>query len=102
MRRGSTPTHTFTLTLDADMIAKVRVLYSQDGEFLFRKEGDQVNIDGQKVTVELTQEDTLRFKEGVAEVQLRVNTHGEKSIPSNIYTIPVSRLLEDEVFPYDE
>ena len=101
MRRGSTPTHTFTLALNADAIAKVRVLYSQNGELLFRKEGDQVTIDGQKVVVELSQEDTLLFKEGVAEVQLRVNTPGEKSIPSNIYQFPVSRLLENEVFPYE-
>lgn len=99
MRRGSTPTHTFTLTLDADWIDKVRVLYSQNNELVFRKEGDKVTVDGQKVIVELTQEDTLRFSEGIVEVQLRVNTTGGKSIPSQIYSIPVSRLLEDEVFP---
>ena len=98
MRRGSTPTHIFTLSLAAEMIAKVRVLYSQDGKLLFRKEGDQVAIDGQKVIVDLTQEDTLLFKAGKAEIQLRVNTPHGKSIPSQIYSVPVERLLENEVF----
>lgn len=98
MRRGSTPKHIFTLSLDASVIAKVRVLYAQNGKLLFRKEGDQVTINGQQVIVELTQEDTLKFRNGTAEVQLRVNTPDGKSIPSPIYSIPVEQLLENEVF----
>lgn len=98
MRRGSTPTHIFTLALDADLIAKVRILYSQNNKLVLKKEHSDCVIDGSTITVKLTQKDTLAFDDGMAEVQIRVNTPDGDSIPSRIYMVSVERLLEDEVF----
>lgn len=98
MIRGSTPTHTFNCNLDPELINKVRVLYSQNNVLVLKKEGADCIKDGQKVVVKLTQEDTLAFKEGKVEIQLRVLTSTGESIPSKIYTVGVSRLLENEVF----
>ena len=98
MIRGSTPTHTFRLKLDPELIHKVRVLYSQDDVLVLKKEDADCIKDGQTVTVKLTQEDTLTFKEGKVEIQLRILTPTGDSIPSKIYTVHVSKLLENEVF----
>ena len=98
MRRGSTPTHVFNVSLDADLIDKVRVLYAQNGMLVLKKEMADCTVEGQKITVKLTQKDTLAFKDGKAEVQLRINTPTGESIPSKIYEVDVRRLLENEEF----
>ncbi len=98
MIRGSTPTHNFKHKLDAAIIHKVRVIYSQDDVVVLRKEGSDCIKNGNKISVDLTQEDTLMFKEGTVQIQLRILTTYGKSIPSKIYTVNVYKLLEDEVF----
>ncbi len=98
MIRGSTPTHIFHLSLDADLIHKVRILYAQDGVCVLKKEDVDCVKDGQTITVKLTQEDTLTFKEGKVEIQLRVLTPTGDSISSRIHVVDVHRLLENEVF----
>lgn len=98
MIRGTTPTHTFNLSLDADLIHKVRVLYAQDGKCVLKKENDACTKDGCKVSVKLTQEETLLFNEGNVEMQLRVLTPTGDSFSSRIHVVSVDRLLEDEVF----
>ena len=98
MTRGSTPTHTFKCALDPELIYKVRVLYAQNGKLVLRKENADCTIDGQNVSVKLTQEETLAFREGLVEIQLRVLTRGGDSIPSKVHTENVAKLLEDEVF----
>lgn len=98
MIRGSTPTHTFNCKLDPDLIHKVRILYSQNNNLILKKEDVDCIKDGQTIIVKLTQEDTLKFKEGKVEIQLRILTSTGESIPSKIYAVNVSKLLEDEVF----
>lgn len=98
MIRGSTPTHTFNCKLEPDLIHKVRILYAQNNVLVLKKEDEDCIKDGQKISVKLTQEDTLNFKEGRVEIQLRVLTPNGDSIPSKIHTVDVSKLLENEVF----
>lgn len=98
MIRGSTPTHTFRCKLDPELIHKVRVLYSQNDTVVLKKEDEDCEKDGSTIVVKLTQEDTLTFKEGKVEIQLRVLTATGESIPSKIYSVTVSKLLENEVF----
>ncbi len=98
MIRGSTPTHTFNCKLEPDLIHKVRVLYAQNNVCVLKKEDEDCEKDGQTIVVKLTQEDTLTFKEGKVEIQLRVLTPTGESIPSKIHTVDVSKLLENEVF----
>jgi hypothetical protein len=80
------------------MISKVRILYGQNDKLVLKKEHEDCVIEGQKISVKLTQEDTLAFRNGTAEVQLRINTPDGNSIPSKIYTVSVDRLLDNEVF----
>lgn len=98
MRRGSTPTHIFNISLDTNLISKVRILYAQNDRVVLRKEDADCTREGQKIIVKLTQRETLLFKQGKVEVQLRVITPSGDSIPSKVYTVNVQRLLENEVF----
>ena len=100
MKRGTTPTHTFTLPFDATMIAKARVLYSQNDAVILRKEGSDITIDGNTLVVRLSQEDTFKFTLGFqkyVEIQVRVLTPANESIVSDIIRVPVDRCLEEDV-----
>ena len=98
MRRGSTPTQTFSCPYEAKDVAKTRVTYVQENRQVLVKEGDACILDGQYLHVKLSQEETLRFKAGVpCEAQVRVLFKDGTSIPSSIVTFRVERLLDDEV-----
>lgn len=73
MRRGTTPTHTFTIPDDIDISAWVviYITYSQFGRTQLEKNIDEININEQVLSVHLTQEETLAFKKGAAGVQIR-------------------------------
>lgn len=101
MRRGTTPTHTFKLPVDAAQVNNIRALYGQQGQCLFKLEYDRFTFEGNKVRVELTQEETLKFENGgAAEVQLRVLTTDKQSLVSEVHISAVRRLMEDEVLPW--
>ena len=97
MRRGTTPTHTFVLAVDAAVVRKVRVLYSQNGKVVLTR--DDADLEGNVATVKLTQEETLQFTGGSrVEIQVRLLTLGGDALASDIISVPVDRLLESEVF----
>ncbi len=98
MGRGTTKTHTFELPFDAKAIKKTRVLYSQDGDIVIKKDGDEVQIDGNVVTVKLSQEDTFAFSSKVSiEIQLRVLFNNGDVKNSDIIKTSVARCLDNEV-----
>ena len=100
MRRGTTPTHTFTLpeNVDPDTVFSVRIVYAQGGAVKVRREDGDVKRDGNTLAVKLTQAETLSFAEDQpVEVQLRILTVGGDALASNIRSIPVERCLDDEV-----
>lgn len=98
MIRGSTPTHTFTLPIDAAQIDKLRITYAQNGKVLVTKTDADATMEGSVVQVKLTQEDTLAFKcNRDVEVQVEVLTPAGDKLPSNIIRVPVGRCLNDEV-----
>ena len=98
MMCGSTPTHTFTLPFNVDIIKNVRVVYSQGDEPLFVKEMDDCVLKDYIMSVKLTQEDTLSFDyKKLARIQVRVLTINDDSLVSTIKTITPGRCLEKEV-----
>ena len=60
---GTTPTHTFTLPFEEELVADLRITYSQNKKTIFTKHKEDVEIDGNDINVTLTQEETFRFKE---------------------------------------
>lgn len=98
MKRGTTPTHTFTLPFDVDIIDKVRILYAQGGTLKLKKENADTTMAGNTISVALTQEDTLLLQSGkTVDIQLRVLTNDGNALASDIIRVFVETLLENEV-----
>ena len=91
MYRGSTPTLTFRLPKDIDlsMVDKLRIDFSQANINIFSKDLSECFINGNDISVKLTEEETLRFdsKKNPVKMQLRIGI-GEDRIPSDtLYTM---------------
>ncbi len=61
MRRGTTPTHTFTLPFSFPSGACIRIVYAQNDVILVEKTTEDCEINGAVVKTRLTSEETLRF-----------------------------------------
>lgn len=97
MRRGTTPTHTFTLPIDAASITKLRITYVQDGEIVLTKTEKNAQMDGSTVKVKLTQAETLSFNnERMVEIQLKVLTTGGDALVSDVWNVHPLRVLDEE------
>ena len=59
---GTTPTHTFTLPFDTFYIKSLRIFYADGNNILLTKELTDATLSGNRIIIELTQEDTLMFK----------------------------------------
>ena len=101
MRRGSTPTHTFALPAciaeKASAISAIEITYEQKNQVILQKREQDCTINGDEVSVTLSQEETFLFKEDVnVQIQLRIKVDG-KVIPSDIMRVSCKECLSDEV-----
>lgn len=96
MRRGTTPTHTFTLPFDCSEITTLNIAYAQGDEVIVEKTLSDCEIDGNTLSVTLAEEETLLFdcKKRCAEIQIRV-AQGVKKFASDIFKVPVDRILKE-------
>ena len=98
MRRGTTPTHIFTLPFGEEMIQTIKVYYAQGGEVVLAKDKESCLFEGNSVMVSLSQEETLLFDENVwVEIQIRVLTLGGQALASDIMRVNCLDVLSDEV-----
>ena len=98
MRRGTTPTHTFTLPFPVDTVANALIVYVQGDREVLRKTVSQCHMDGSTLSVTLTQEETLKFScDKRAQIQVRVLTHNGDALASNILAVDVAKCLSQEV-----
>lgn len=98
MRRGTTPTHIFTLPFDTGQIKSVKVVYSQGGIIELVKKTEDCTLSGNTITYKLTQKETLAFQEMKnVEIQLRVLLHDDTALASEPVNVFVARCLDDEV-----
>lgn len=97
MRQGTTPTIQITINeIDFNEMQNIYVVFEQNG-YILKKESSDLNIEGNIISVLLTQEETLNFKEGTCNIQLRMITKGGVAIASPIKTTKVYRVLNKEV-----
>lgn len=103
MRRGSTPTNTFTLDIDLSN-AKVYVSYEQAGRVVLEKSNDDLIFDaGQSdytIKLELSQEDTLKFAPGPVLIQIRYVFPDGSADASNIISTTFERIIKDGKISY--
>lgn len=98
MIKGTTPTHTWTLPFSASNIKTAKVTYAQDGFIKITKHTSDCRLEGQTLTVELTQDETLSLNHHRSvEVQLRVVTTEDKGMATKARQIPCDKCLDREV-----
>lgn len=98
MIRGTTPTLEFTLPFDTLLLAEAWVTLSQNGSEVVNKTLEDCSCEGRKLTVRLTQEDTLKLRSDInTEIQIRARTHEGDALASNIITASTNRILKDGV-----
>lgn len=98
MRRGTTPTHTFSLPFSVDTISALRITYAQNGKIVMNKTEDDVTAEGQEISVTLTQEETLKFSdESNVEIQLKILSTSGDVLASPVYTVHPLRIIDEEV-----
>lgn len=97
MIRGTTPTLEFVLPFEASLLAAAYVTFVQSDSVVLDKPLSECAIDGNKMTVKLTQEDTLKLKTGLVEVQIRARTADGDVIASDIILTGAQKILKDGV-----
>lgn len=96
MIRGTTPTHTFTLPLDVDTIDEVHIIYSQLGEVKIRKTKKDCVMCGNKISLKLSQCETLKFIHTSVDLQIRILRQGTV-LASKVFRLNCDKCLENEV-----
>lgn len=95
---GTTPTHTFTLPFEKEMLADLRITYIQNKKKIFTKEMEDVEISGSDISLTLTQEETLLFEAGKnVSIQLKIKTTEGLVFNSDIIEMRVDCSLDNEV-----
>ena len=96
--RGTTPKHMFKLPFDTALIKELKITYAHNREIVLVKEKQHCTLEGNTVTVRLTQEETLLFENNWnVEIQLRILKKDGDALRSKIYNRFTGVLLDDEV-----
>lgn len=96
MRRGSTPTNTFMVDIDLTG-ATIFVDYEQQGNIILEKTGDDLTVTTESITLDLTQEETLKFRPGDVLIQIRYVFPDGSADASNIIRTTFDRIIKDGV-----
>lgn len=100
---GTTPTHTFILPFDAEMVDSIIVTYAQvlkkreDPTIILNKTKSDITFSGQSISLTLSQEETRQFSPGNALVQIRVLDTEGKVYTSKQHIIAVKPVLNDDI-----
>ena len=98
MIRGTTPLLEFALPFDTSQIAEAWVTLSQNKTVVIDKELESCTCEGNKLTVRLTQDETLKLDCSCrTEIQVRVRTLADDALASNIITVSTDRILKEGV-----
>jgi hypothetical protein len=97
MRQGTTPTIQITINdIDLNEMQNIYVVFEQNG-YILKKESSDLDIEGNTISVSLSQEETLSFKSGNCNIQLRMITYDGIAMASPIKTVNVYSVLNKEV-----
>lgn len=97
MRQGTTPTIQITVNnIDLADMERIYVVFEQNGN-LSKKSMTDLKVENNVISVLLTQEETLSFKNGNCNIQLRMITYDGIAMASPIKTVNVYSVLNKEV-----
>lgn len=103
MIQATTPTYTFELPFDVSTLKSARVTFAQRKSFeqefqtIVVKDTTKCSMEGTRLSVTLTQEETLLFRPGQTQVQLHILTIGGQALATRPQRIDVCRALCKEV-----
>lgn len=98
MRRGTTPTHIFSTDLDLTAAEVIYITYQQECQNLLELTDDRITRDIDKVTVTLTQAETLAFAEDQpVYIQIRARFGDGEAVASNLIKTDAREILKDGV-----
>ena len=96
MYRGTTPTITFETDCNCSTFEMLEIAFAQGEDVIFVKKLDDCVIDGNKIRVTLSEEDTLLFDSHKGHVKMQIRAGiGNKRISSNIMQATAKRILKD-------
>ena len=97
MIKGTTPIHVFNIPLKASEIQNVEITYSQSDEVILQKGVADCIIEDDRITVKLTQEDTLKFNhKKKVQFQIRVLTVEGVAMSSRVMFMEAEQCLSNE------
>lgn len=97
MRQGTTPTIQITVNdIKLSEMQNIQVVFEQKG-FLLKKEISDLDIDENVISVALSQEETLQFKDGYCNIQIRMLSKEGVAVASPIKATKVYSVLNKEV-----
>lgn len=95
---GTTPTHTFTIPFEKELVTDLRITYTQKKKKILTKYLKDVEIVGNDINITLTQEETFNFKEKeMVFVQLKIKTADDQVFNSDLILMRVEPALDNEV-----
>ncbi len=98
IHKGCTEIHGFKFPYDASDVESLYITYKQNGETIVEKTLDDCTFDDGVVSVNLSQEDTLKFHDDeIVKVQIRVKFTNGKATKSNIMETYTDNILKDGV-----
>lgn len=98
LKIGTTPTHCFSLPFDVSLIQAIEITYGQNGKVVLQKDERDCTMEGNTVSVELSQLDTFEFKGGEnVQIQLRVLDINGAVSASEIMCVSCQKCLSDGV-----
>lgn len=101
MYRGTTPTITYKnipVNIDFDEIKEIWVTF-KDAKTEITKTLNDITLDAntRRISVKLTQEDTLAFKAGTVQNQLRILMNNGAAMATSIKTCRMNKILKEGV-----
>ena len=101
MIRGTTPKHTWTTSISLEDAVAIAVTYRQ-GLVILEKTKEDCEITPTTLSLELTQEETFKFKEFGYQALVQITAEfmqGDKPkvLKSNISTVDVSKSLKEGI-----
>lgn len=97
MYRGTTPTHRFMTDVDLKNASVIFISYFQNGKSILEKNLRDIDIYEGMLEVRLSQEDTLKFKDGLVEIQIRVGFIDGSYLSSKIIRTSIDKILKEGV-----
>ena len=100
--RGTTPTLTFHVKNEIDLneIAQIWITFKTKVGITIKEKTydiEDVTIEDNNISLNLTQEDTLEFTDQVMLVQLRVRLNNDVAYASSIMEVDIGQILKEGV-----